>query len=105
MASLNSYFVTSYTNSTWTNLRTTTSKSMILCVSATNTTSGTITCEIRITDSGGTEKFRLLPPVGITGKNNISTSDKIVIPSGYKIDIKASDAGMTFMLSLAEDLS
>ena len=105
MATLNSYFVTSYTNSTWTNLRTTSSKSMLLCVSATNTTGSAITCEIRITDSGGTEKFRLLPPVGITEYNNISTSDKIVIPSGYKIDVKASAAGMTFMASLAEDLT
>ena len=105
MASLNSYFVTSYTNDTWTNLVTATNKSMILCVSLTNTTSGSITCEVRITDSGSTEKFRLLPAVGLTAYNNLTNSDKIVVPAGYKVDVKASAAGITFMTSLAESTS
>ncbi len=104
MANLNSYFISSYTNDTWTNLVTVTNKSMILCISATNTTEDLITCEIKITDDTDTEKFRLLPPTELTSYNNIANSDKIVIPAGYKIDVKASAPGITFMVNLAENI-
>ena len=104
MANLNSYFISSYTNDTWTNLVTVTNKSMILCISATNTTGNSITCEIRITDNTHTEKFRLLPPTELTSYNNITNSDKIVIPAGYKINVKASAPGVTFMVNLAENI-
>ncbi len=103
MADLNSHYVSNYTNDTWTNLITVSSKSLILSIGATNDSDNSVTCEIRITDSTGTEKFKLLPSIELPPHDGITNSDRIVLQPGYKIDVKASAPGVTFMVNLAEN--
>jgi len=105
MADLNSYYISNYTNDIWTNLITTSSKSLILSIGVTNDSDDPVICEIRITDSTGTEQFKLLPSIELPPHDGISNSDRIVLQKGYKIDVKASAPGVTFMVNLAENES
>ncbi len=61
------------------------SNAMTLLVQAVNTTSGSVTCELWMTDGSNNHVACLFPSQSIAAYDGISDTSKHYIPTGYKI--------------------
>jgi hypothetical protein len=61
------------------------SNAMTLLVQAVNTTSGSVTCELWMTDGSSNHVACLFPSQSIAAYDGISDTSKHYIPTGYKI--------------------
>lgn len=96
---LKNYPLTSYTNSTWTDIANPGADFMATDISVSNTTGGAINAAIRLVDSGGTERFRIMVAQAIAAGESLARVRQLAMESGHKIQGWADAAGIQFLVA------